>query len=76
MKVSEHDRVPRLKVRHLHLSGLWLDVDLETDTQTTCLKEIGLHARHFLNHLRLNNQHIFFLGNTLIEKRILTLINR
>ena len=35
MKVSEHDLVTCLDIGHLHLSGLWLDVDLEMDTQKT-----------------------------------------
>ena len=35
MKVSEHDLLTCLEIGHLHLSGLWLDVDLEMDTQKT-----------------------------------------
>jgi hypothetical protein len=38
--------------RHLYLSGVWLGVDLRTESRKTlCLKEIGLSAENLLTIL-------------------------
>ena len=47
---------------YLYLGGVWLDVDLRTDTRKTHIKEIGLHSQNVLTVLNSIVNRFYFRG--------------
>lgn len=62
--------------QHLHVCGMWLDVDLRTYTQIIRVSKTLNYVLKIATHSRLNNQHNWGeLYNHLISTRIITFHN-